>query len=79
MVIQNGAMKNLENKGKLVAPTPVRFTERTNTEIDKACEKLGLAKQDVIRLAVDIGLEHLETVKYNLARAILNESGKLRK
>ena len=69
-------MKNLENKGKLVAPTPVRFTERTNTEIDKACEKLGLAKQDVIRLSVDIGLEHLRRVKYDLADCVLEKSGK---
>lgn len=69
-------MKNLENKGKLVAPTPVRFTERTNIEIDKACEKLGLAKQDIIRLAVDIGLEHLRRVKYDLADCVLEKSGK---
>ena len=69
-------MKKFGNKGKLVAPTPVRFTERTNIEIDKACEKLGLSKQDIIRLAVDIGLEHLRRVKYDLADCVLEKSGK---
>lgn len=67
-------MKMLENRGKLVAPTPVRFTEKTDKNINFACENLGLAKQDVIRLAVDIGLKHLEAVKYDLAKCVLNDS-----
>lgn len=69
-------MKNLENRGKLVAPTPVRFTERTDAEINKACEHLGMAKQDAIRLAVNIGLAHLERVKYDLAACVLDKSEK---
>ena len=67
-------MKMLENRGKLVAPTPVRFTEKTDKNINLACENLGLAKQDVIRLSVDIGLKHLEAVKYDLAKCVLEKA-----
>ncbi len=72
-------MRYLENKGKLVKPIGIRFSERADREIDEACEKLSMAKQDVVRLATDIGLEYLRTVKYNLAKCVLNESGRLKK
>lgn len=72
-------MKYLENKGKLVKPIGIRFSERADEEIDAACEKLGMSKQDVVRLATDIGLAHLESIKYNLAKAVINQSGKLKK
>lgn len=67
-------MDFLRNKGKLVAPTPVRFTEKSDKNINEACENLGLAKQDVIRLAVEIGLKHLEAVKYDIAKCVLDKS-----
>ena len=67
-------MEYLKNKGKLLAPTPVRLSEPTDKALDAACAALNLAKQDVIRLALDIGLKHLEVVKYDLAKAVLNDS-----
>ena len=72
-------MEYLKNKGKLLAPTPVRLSEPTDKALDAACATLNLAKQDVIRLALDIGLKHLEAVKYDLAACVLNESGRLKK
>ena len=69
-------MEYLKNKGKLLAPTPVRLSESTNKALDTACAALNLAKQDAIRLALDIGLEHLRRVKYDLAACVLEKSGK---
>lgn len=72
-------MANKAQLEKLSYNQTVRVTESIGERLDKAAEKLGLAKQDVIRLALDIGLAHLEAVKYDLAKAVLNESGRLKR
>ena len=68
-----------KNKEKLERPQSIRFAPETSEKIELAVDKLNLAKQDVIRLATDIGLAHLEAVKYDLAKAVLNESGRLKR
>ena len=72
-------MANKTQLEKLSYNQTVRITESIGERLEKSAEKLGLAKQDVIRLAVDIGLKHLESVKYDLAKCVLNESVRLRK
>ena len=67
------------HKEKLVRPQALRLTDEASKRIDTACEAMQLARQDTLRLLIDIGLAHLEAVKYDLAKAVLNESGRLKK
>ena len=64
-------MANKAQLEKLTYNQTVRITESLGERLDKAAGKLGLAKQDVVRLALDVGLAHVEKIKYNLADAIL--------
>ena len=54
----------------------LRISEELNAEITNAAQKLDSAEQDVIRLTMRIGLEHLRRVKYDLADCVLEKSGK---
>lgn len=62
--------------GKKTQPVPVRMDEELRTEIRAAAEALHWQDQDVIRLAVKIGLEKLRRVKFDLASAVLDASQK---
>ncbi len=48
-------------------------------KLSDVSDRLELAKQDVIRLCLRIGLGHLERVKYDLAKCVLDASGKAKK
>jgi predicted DNA-binding protein len=61
-------------KRKLGTAYPVRFTEEIEAQIDQASRALGLAKQDIIRMACAIGLEQLKAINYDLAGAVLEKS-----
>lgn len=68
-------MANRPKFDKKMYMQTVRIDETLNARLDKAAQKIG-AKQDVVRLALAIGLAHLERVKYDLAACVLNESQK---
>jgi len=62
------------SKKKLGSANPVRFTEQVEGQIDQAARALGLAKQDVIRMACAIGLRQLEEINYDIAGAVLDKA-----
>lgn len=69
----------MKDEKKLLVIKTVRISDELNKHVALAAEKLGSAEQDVIRLALRIGLTHLESIKYDIAKAVLGESGKLKK
>lgn len=69
----------MKDKNKLPIVQNIRISEELERELLEVSDKLELAKQDVIRLTMRIGLAHLEAVKYDLAKAVLNESGRLKR
>lgn len=68
-------MPNKPKFDKKMYMQTVRIDETLNARLDKAAQKIG-AKQDVVRLALAIGLTHLERVKYDLAACVLEKSEK---
>lgn len=66
----------MKEKNKMVVRQTVCLTEELEQELSEVAEKTDLAKQDVIRLTMRIGLEHLRRVKYDLADCVLEKSGK---
>lgn len=66
----------MNEKSKMIVRQTVCLTEELERELADAAERTDLAKQDVIRLCLRIGLAHLERVKYDLAACVLNESQK---
>ena len=68
-------MPNKPKFDKKMFMQTVRIDEELNSRLDLAASKLG-AKQDVVRLALKIGLAHLERVKYDLAACVLEKSEK---
>ena len=69
----------MNEKSKMIVRQTVCLTEELERELADAAERTDLAKQDVIRLTMRIGLTHLRRVKYDLAACILNESARLKK
>lgn len=65
-------MPNKPKFDKKMFMQTVRIDEELNSRLDLAASKLG-AKQDVVRLALNIGLAHLERVKYDLAACVLEK------
>lgn len=68
----------MNEKSKMIVRQTVCLTEELERELADAAERTDLAKQDVIRLCLRIGLVHLKHVKYDLAACVLNESQKRR-
>lgn len=68
----------MNEKSKMIVRQTVCLTEELERELADAAERTDLAKQDVIRLCLRIGLVHLKHVKYDLAACVLNESKKRR-
>jgi predicted DNA binding CopG/RHH family protein len=56
-------------------PIAVRFDAEQLAKIEQAAKATGLAKQDVIRLCLSIGLEKLRRVDFNLPAAVLDQAG----
>lgn len=66
----------MNEKSKMIVRQTVCLTEELERELADAAERTDLAKQDVIRLCLKIGLTHLRRVKYDLAACVLEKSGK---
>lgn len=66
----------MNEKSKMIVRQTVCLTEELERELADAAERTDLAKQDVIRLCLKIGLTHLERVKYDLAACVLEKSEK---
>ncbi len=64
----------MKEENKLLITHTVRVTETLERELKKASEALDIPKQDAIRLTLRIGLAHLERVKYDLAKCVLDKS-----
>ncbi len=64
---------------KLLVIKTVRISQKLNSQINSAADLLDTAEQDIIRLCLRIGLGHLERVKYDLAKCVLDASGKAKK
>lgn len=62
------------SKKKLGSAYPVRFTEETEIQIDMAARALGLAKQDIIRMACAIGLRQLASINYDIEGAVMERA-----
>ena len=58
----------------MVVRQTVCLTEELERELADAAEQTDLAKQDIIRLCLKIGLKHLEAVKYDLAKCVLEKA-----
>lgn len=66
----------MNEKSKMIVRQTVCLTEELERELADAAERTDLAKQDVIRLTMRIGLTHLRRVKYDLAACVLEKSEK---
>lgn len=55
-------------------PTPVRLTEELDAQITRVAERLQRSKQEVIRLALELGLEHIRQNNFNLAAPVVSAS-----
>ena len=60
---------------KLVITQTVRISKELEKEIENACEKTELSKQELIRLCIKIGIEHLEKIDFDLAKTIVKSVG----
>ena len=66
----------MKDKNKLPVVMSLRLSEELDSDLAKISDKVEFAKQDLVRLCLRIGLKHLEAVKYDLAKCVLNESRK---
>lgn len=66
----------MKDKNKLPVVLSLRLSAELDSELAKMSDKVELAKQDVIRLCLRIGLAHLRRVKYDLAACVLEKSEK---
>lgn len=57
---------------KLEIAQSIRLKSSQVKKLDEAAKKLALPKQDVIRLAIDCGLEHLKRINFDLGKAIVD-------
>lgn len=63
----------MKDEKKLLVVKTLRISEDLNAGIANASQKLDSAEQDVIRLCLRIGLEHLKRIKYDLASCVLEK------
>lgn len=64
----------MKENEKLSLRQSVCISETLDKSLAKASAELELAKQDVIRLCLKIGLAHLEAVKYDISKCVLEKS-----
>ena len=50
---------------------PVRLPQVLRTELKRVAKIMGRSDDQMIRLAAEIGLEHLRRIDYSLARAVV--------
>lgn len=66
----------MNEKDKMQIRQTVCLTEELESRLALAAKKTDMAKQDIIRLTMRIGLAHLERVKYDLASCVLEKKEK---
>jgi hypothetical protein len=55
---------------ELEKPQSIRLKASQAKRLEKASAKMALAKQDVIRMALDFGFKHLEQSNYQLTETV---------
>lgn len=56
------------------APMSIRLAEDLKRDLEEAALKLKMDTHQVMRLAMEVGLEHFTRIDHNLARAVLEQS-----
>jgi predicted DNA-binding protein len=51
-------------------PFNIRLSKELHDEIEKAAKACGLSKTDIIKLAVEAGLEDLERINFRIGKSI---------
>ena len=52
--------KLIQNKEKMTKTIPLRIYQSLASKISDSANKYGISQQDAIRLAIQIGLKHLD-------------------
>lgn len=56
------------------APMSIRLAEDLKRDLETAARKLRMDTHQVMRTAMEIGLQHFAHIDYNLAKAVLDQS-----
>lgn len=64
----------MKDKNKLPIIISFRLSEELDKELAQVSDRLEFSKQDLMRLTMRIGLAHLESVKYDLAKCVLERA-----
>ena len=59
---------------KIMIVQTIRTSDLLESELKQAAEKTDPIMQEIMRLTMRIGLAHLEAVKYDLAKCVLDKS-----
>lgn len=60
----------MPNKSRKVVSQPLRMDPELAEKLDYASDKLHMKKAEVMRLALEVGLEDLASLNYQLARTL---------
>ncbi len=58
----------------LGSSTPLRLTDRAKARIKKAATRFHWSEADTLRLLIDVGLEKIERIQYDIAAAIVDRA-----
>lgn len=64
----------MKDKNKLPIVISFRLSEELDKELVQVSDRLEFSKQDLMRLTMRIGLAHLEAVKYDISKCVLEKS-----
>ena len=64
----------MKDKNKLPIIISFRLSEELDKELAQVSDRLEFSKQDLMRLTMRIGLAHLESVKYDLAKCVMEKA-----
>lgn len=56
----------------------IRVSDQLKADLSEAAKELGMAEFEVMRLAMQIGLKHFAAIDYDLASAVISNSGILK-
>lgn len=55
-------------------PTTIKFSPKLQAKVEEAGRRMGLPKQEIIRLCTAIGLEDLRRINFDLASAVVDKA-----
>jgi predicted DNA-binding protein len=58
----------------LAKPTSIRLPAALLSSLEEAASALGLSSTDVMRLALEVGLKHLNHIDHDLAESVITTS-----